>query len=920
MMCAVNTLAFEVNSYVYTASQRLKITGENLLTNGNFAEALDGWTNADGEAVNQETWSVEAEAGPNGEAALKALNATAGNALCQVLMLDPGTYVVSYQTKLPADGIVYASSESTSNNVTTLSTPSTNQHDIFVNTDGNRNRVLSATEAPVRSVANSWTYVGTDWKTINYAVTIEEGEILVLHFEKCAAESMLANFTVQLAEEVYDNRAFLNRIAYAKTLMNEPEFNTEAAADNRGTLEYIISVVEQLTENSGMESEAEAQDMLSGFNEAFEDFLGVTSVNLTKETYFKYVEDLTACPKYNRGSDQTADGAILGGFRFHGANWWHADKAAYFTKQIQGGASYEVGPGSIALYNTKMPAGRYFVTAEMRNARCNKDYSLVFNHEAAVKAFVGTNEKELGTIIGEDYVRFYYIADFDGSQDFEAGFWWDGPLHDGTFHIGNFEIRTFNMEVEADVAHITAWEKFIAQWNSAVNARNAVVAKIGDKNYPWEQDSLQRALTNWDPFYNEIIEKGWVTADGKDAGVATTEELDEWADYQGADPELGQKYQLVRGYQYANSYVVAANKPFSDLAAEINTAIAMRDDAMNVNGDKETFQAAINEAQTILDNMLNTTSDATREADEASLAQALLNLQEAEAAFLKSAELKPMVDIDFSTTPAQDEEGNWYIDGVDGRGRMTFTLFEKDNTVTSNVPFTLGTGGTDGEYLDVLRVGNSEATVVLPEMPGDEDVIRTSFDMWIGGLSKGYIWVDLRNESNERVAGFKWQIYNGDVNYNDFNNEANEGMNLAGKNKGTGKDGDGVIHQDKYKYSFDLILDYKANAVKGKLVQGSQGTVDGAYVAMQNLSDNKAYKFVVGSSYNYADARRSWFDDLKIYKYPSTAEGPLFDGIMPVSTVKTTASDAVYTLSGMKVSGAMQKGIYIQNGKKFVVK
>ena len=251
---------------------------------------------------------------------------------------------------------------------------------------------------------------------------------------------------------------------------------------------------------------------------------------------------------------------------------------------------------------------------------------------------------------------------------------------------------------------------------------------------------------------------------------------------------------------------------------------------------------------------------------------------------------------------------------------MTFTLFEKDNTVTSNFPFTLGTGGTDGEYLDVLRVGNSEATVVLPEMPGDEDVIRTSFDMWIGGLSKGYIWVDLRNESNERVAGFKWQIYNGDVNYNDFNNEANEGMNLAGKNKGTGKDGDGVIHQDKYKYSFDLILDYKANAVKGKLVQGSQGTVDGAYVAMQNLSDNKAYKFVVGSSYNYADARRSWFDDLKIYKYPSTAEGPLFDGIMPVSTVKTTASDAVYTLSGMKVSGAMQKGIYIQNGKKFVVK
>jgi hypothetical protein len=44
-------------------------------------------------------------------------------------------------------------------------------------------------------------------------------------------------------------------------------------------------------------------------------------------------------------------------------------------------------------------------------------------------------------------------------------------------------------------------------------------------------------------------------------------------------------------------------------------------------------------------------------------------------------------------------------------------------------------------------------------------------------------------------------------------------------------------------------------------------------------------------------------------------------GITSVSTDKaTSASDAIYTLSGMRVSNSQQKGILIKNGKKYMNK
>ena len=48
-----------------------------------------------------------------------------------------------------------------------------------------------------------------------------------------------------------------------------------------------------------------------------------------------------------------------------------------------------------------------------------------------------------------------------------------------------------------------------------------------------------------------------------------------------------------------------------------------------------------------------------------------------------------------------------------------------------------------------------------------------------------------------------------------------------------------------------------------------------------NITDNKVAKFVITSNYKSANSgaqsRRCWFDNLKIFRYPSNADGPHFE-------------------------------------------
>ena len=371
---------------------------------------------------------------------------------------------------------------------------------------------------------------------------------------------------------------------------------------------------------------------------------------------------------------------------------------------------------------------------------------------------------------------------------------------------------------------------------------------------------------------------------------------------------------MVRGYQYASNEIVSQNQPIADLQAAIEDAHMTDNDAMNIACDHETYEAIIAQAQAALDEIIANTNDDRQEADVQTINDWLTTLAEAKPVFIASGEQKPFIDIDFSGgfTAIYDPEDpetviSYVINGQsgtypNGAGQMQFA-------VTADVQPDLN---EDGHYwqlgfgdvlLDVLHVGSSEAFVEIPaeEIPGDEDILRCEFDLWFGNLGKGYMTVELRNAADQRLGGFSMDRYNGKVAYNDFNNLSGEpndhtettgnggdGLNLRQYATGQGSSsvGNAGVCIDANKSSFILEFDYKARALRGTIENGKNGKCIGGEMPMLDINDaeitdNKVAKFVITSSYKSANSgaqsRRCWFDNLKIYRYPSNADGPHFE-------------------------------------------
>jgi hypothetical protein len=431
-------------------------------------------------------------------------------------------------------------------------------------------------------------------------------------------------------------------------------------------------------------------------------------------------------------------------------------------------------------------------------------------------------------------------------------------------------------------------------------------AEVAD--YKWAKDSLlDRAIPMAQAVYEASLDM--VAADGTSPLDITEENVDLLKTLSNDLLENG-----VRRLNRAKDYVINQNAIFSTLQNEIDKAKDVLADDLYQDGDKTTFQTAINNAQATHDNIYASTTDATRENDEPALQTAIDELIAAVEAFKVSAHIVPVVDIDFANgfTAVEGEEDTYVVNGIAG-----VMEFGAGNVITDNTA-----GGThysmgyNGELEDVLRVGNSEATVALPAI-GDGEAVRACFDIWFGNLMNRILYVQLLNEGGERVAGFAMNRYDAKAEYNDFNNEENTGMDIVAYTTGIGSSSasNAAICVDKNKSSFELIVDYKSQIIKGIVSNPQKGTCSGVALPLPELSDTKVAKFSLSSNYDNTD-RRCWFDNLKVYKYASSGS---LNGIETVSNT-TVANGAIYNLMGVKVTNAQKPGLYIQNGKKFMVK
>ena len=935
MMCAGSSFAYEVDDYVFTSTQKLKITSENLVENGNFSADYEGWTDAEGSAVNGEVWGIEPGVGPNGENAIKSLGATEGVAFCRSFELEEGTYIASFQIKGTEAG--KTSIGTVSNGAVTISA---NCADIFINYDGTLAKGVSSADFPVQDVAAAADFT-SEWTTVNFyfeiADTLENiHPALVMYFERMATDVMITNIAIHNAEEVYDTRTTDRLMAYAELLMEDANFNTASASGAKTKLQNAINQVKAYMENGQIDSRGSSME--TALIGAINNYLDIESTDMSD----KFSLDFASVGSVGRGR---SFGSQLTNILLNGnapnsnktGNWGHIAGEDCLMSAIQ---TRQYGhTATFTVVNSDFPAGKYFFTAEIRNAYTGSSSwpcpGQTFTLETMCQMSIGETTIDIGPVVGEQYQRFYLVAEVAESGQFTASVYWPGNgdrQEGGAFYIREVSVRAFGDPQEA-IERLAAWKAFKAQYDAAVGARNTIVEMQSDANYPWNKAALQEALDTYDPFFH--ITDGWVSADGEDTRAATTDQLNEWAMYQGSEIPEDEKatYYVVRGYQAAITAVREANKPITDLNAGIGDAQDVMDDGLFSDGDRETFAAAIQTAQNTVDGIKASTSDATSEADAATLVAALETLNAAVEAYKVSAHITPIVDIDFSGTieeimDSETGESTYVIKGA--AGEMQFPAGavnpeDPDNTWT----FALGYAG---EYPDVLHVGGGHlGTVALPEVPTDNDGLRINFDLWVGNLGKSYIDVELFNAGGTRVAGFSFNRYDGAVGYNEFNNEENTGLDLVKYVTGQGSSsvGNAGICIDSNKSSFTLDVDYKAGLIYGNVTNGRNGTCKGARIAlpMPADEDNKIVSFAVGCDANDgtqtytksnsgAYARRCWFDNLIIYKYASVAGEQ--QGIETIAAERV-AEQGIFNLQGQKVQ-TPAKGLYIINGKKYIVK
>ena len=871
----------DVGGYVYTDNARLKIAGANLVGNGNFANGFTGWMSAEGSTPNSEVFSVEAGVGPNGENVVTSQAATEGQAFCGRWTLEPATYVVSFDVNVPA---ATNSSVTEGNN---------NYFDVFINKNGSFVKAESTEEAPVVGVATA-TYLPQEWKTVSFVANIQADQQLVLHFEKLKAGTMFTNISIHKATPVYDVRPLENKMSFIRELMGDENFNVAAAASARSALEGSLGMYPELLAGGEMDDASIGESFAQMLDQQIEDFLGVTSVNLN--TLIPGL-DIASLATWWRGGQYSANYKL----DLQGSNWGHlgGNDVDVLRSAIQTGFAHSA---TYNAFHELLPAGKYFFAAEIRNANTGKSswptepvFTLATD---GCKMFIANDSIDLPTIEGEQYQRFYMIADVAEDGQFRAGVTWPGTTSGGAFFIRNTMARAFNLNAVADAEHVQAFKKYIAQWNATTSARNTLIEMQDDGNYPWSKQVLADARTAWDPYYNAQNNKQWSDADGNDTGVATTDELNDWALYQGVElysepDETGAttrlEYQVVLGYQNAVNTVKTDNKPFTDLAAAIDEAKMLRNKGIYLSGNRDAFKVAIETAIATIKGVRSKTTDSTREADTETLAQALRDLKAAQEAFLNSVQ-SWVADIDFSNTfeqttkqvDAETTEDIYVIKGAVGQMEFPLQFVTTDNTV-ADWNYALGYNGELGDVLHVGGATGSYATVYF-EPTTDKDVLQVNFDLWYGELGHGFMNVDLLNANGVRVAGFSFDSYNNNTAYNDFNDASDTGMKLSRTTLKHNHDkfgGPASICTDSLRNSFELILDYHTGTMTGSFVNSSN-TVVGDPVAIPQIMENVDEQEVLANqvaafrisaaSYQKANSgatgRRCWFDNLRIAKQP----------------------------------------------------
>jgi hypothetical protein len=441
---------------------------------------------------------------------------------------------------------------------------------------------------------------------------------------------------------------------------------------------------------------------------------------------------------------------------------------------------------------------------------------------------------------------------------------------------------------------------------------------LDDASYFWGKDALKAVADEVEPkiaAYEAKSQDDIIATFDRDTYVNTTSE------------ETGlMQYEV---YQEATKLIIAANREFLAENDTLNSMQAVIDNAettikmrlYDVATGKDALQAAIDKAKGIQTQMK--ASQYSQE-NAAAIVAANAELNEAVSVFtttIPASAISTIVDIDFEKAVVEEfdiETGNILYTNPGAVGSMVLSSFSQ--SAATNQEFEKGYWA-NGEQLwkGYLRVGNGEGTVVFDPTDNGSmgtNILKVACDFYVQGLSGKSLGFYLKDAEDNDLFGIFHNFYN---NTNTTNTCEADMSKIWAKSGGSYANAspadatDSVTANPLEKTHFEVIMDYGRQSVYCTI-----NSVNGATTSNEFAFEAIPTKFVLKCDYNNND-RRAWFDNLLIQRITAGATEK-FDPVGIDAIKVAPVVEGIYTLSGQKLKTAPTKGIYIQNGKKIVVK
>ena len=905
---ALSASAWNSGDYVYTKVAKYRITGTNLVTNGQFTDGTtDGWT-----ATDEVNYPLAAVFGPaeDGGVTVQAGQTDLTAGMYQAVKIDAGgTYVVSLKAKGIAAG--YTDHD--------LTGAGTNYINAYFNTDGalgtKDGTTLVYGENGVGG-AYQFSFNADDFVEVFFAIEAPQDGNIMIDFRGMVEGLTIKDVECHTAEEVYDDRIANDRIAYFKKYTTEGNFDGKPYYDD--FLASVKAVEDAIAANAAPSDMATLMDNLETdwslfVGENFSNMLDlIPTTDGSANTGNNSANWMNWVSKWNKLSNEYNGKAP---WKWTTDRWSHKTAAANSPLQIQWQRKASGDWNNIATLTATLDPGTYFwgVTGQggmmtLDKARWARSWA---NENAATQLFFNGDTTEvfiLNSARNTDYVFKYELTE---TKEITLGIICNtnSAATDG-FDVQFFSPVLYKVKVDGELApeekaYLDAVATQLEALQGRIDVANGYLSEAND-TLPWGKEDLKLGVDEAQVRYNE-----W-------AAMSEDDLLDTyWEDIQMPDTIMTHGVRFLN-----NNYItpfIDKNKPLTDMPGAIAAAQQLIGQRIYSSSTKMgDLQASIDASKAMYAEKLKV---AFSSEDSLALVNQRLAMADMVEAFKLAIDATVLVDIDFGTQEAPvkfnihtavDTAGvevkTYTIDGA--KGTMTFTdvtgaAADGTEIAGGSYPYMLGYNGTDS--LGMLRVGNSEAVVKFAGAPAKAtDIVNIKFDFFAGNLSGKKMGYKVLTEAGDTICGLFYSPYSGGDNINTF------GVNYGSFPKvGSGSASNAAIAAASNKTAFDIVLDYG----KGKMYCT---TVTNKGAATSEEFDIPAGRvpaqFVLYSDYGNAD-RRSWFDNLLIQNIAAGAD----TGIESIQVAKP-ADGAIYNIMGQKILKPVKGQIYIQNGVKNIAR